>query len=92
MSKQICKKVKCFECDKHHHKDEIHKITNHKNIDADIRYRCGDNPNICEECLYNQYFICEACGEYKHQRYINEFDGYNMCEECNYDASHGGRN
>ena len=32
-------KIKCFECNKLHHKDEIHKITNHKNIDEYIRHR-----------------------------------------------------
>ena len=79
-------KIKCFECNKLHHKDEIHKITNHKIIDEDIRYRCGDNPNICYKCLDNQYFICECCMEYKHQHYRNTYHN-EMCEECIYDTN-----
>ena len=47
----------------------------------------SESPNgrtVCEDCCYENYFWCEACGDGddRDYAYYSDFDGCNYCERC----------
>lgn len=44
-----------------------------------------EETSVCEECLDAFFFLCEECGEYWDDSYVEQFllkDGRTICEHC----------
>jgi len=39
------------------------------------------NTSYCESCM-SEYYSCEDCGRFVHERDVEEIDGYYYCESC----------
>lgn len=59
-------KTFCVNCGEEHNKKDLIKV---------------NNEYICNECLQNNYIICNNCNSYVHKQYIYHNSCYNCSSE-----------
>jgi formylmethanofuran dehydrogenase subunit E len=40
------------------------------------------NDNICKKCFYDNYQMCDGCGEFRRKRALKKYDGSEFCSSC----------